>query len=1374
MNKPAVLLLLCLLTSPLSAATFTVTSANDSGPGTLRQAILDANAAGAGPHIIRFAMPGSLRTIGLVSPLPILTATETLVDATTQPGYAGAPVVMLHGGGAGEGAYGLRVAGAGSKIRGFVINGFSGAGVYVTAPGVEIMNNYIGLGMDGVLAVPNQRGVVCADGCRAISIGSPSGNDRNVISGNAREGISLASAGSGNRIRSNYIGTDATGTLACPNFVGIGWADSDGRIGDLTLEDGNVISGNMVHGILVAGATPETYVHYNRIGIASNWTPLGNGNDGVSIAASGVYLGENLIAYNRGHGVTVAGTGHEGNTIRHNHIHSNGGRAIALGTHGSTMPNDLLDADAGYANNLQNHPVVTQATWDAGTLTARVTLHSTPHTSFTIDLYSNESCDGGIFGEAANWHRAVEAITGADGNAAIDASFPYAGTGFITATATHRSNGDTSELSQCRVVLNAQPSSVEWETATLKVIEGRDEFATLTLTRSGSTAGPASVEVVPHGGSGDYLAPADSRVAWEDGDGTPKTVRIPIVADDLFEQPEEFSVEVRNATGATLGATTFAQVTIEEDLSGPAEAADLWVAITTRSTWAAGGHPIGYEINVRNMGPNTARGATLTNVLPPQLLFEQLFAPPGWSCTTPAAGTNGTIACTTTGLPAGNGSSVYFHLSARVAFDATGTIVNTATVTHLGSDPDPSNSTRPSEPTVVQATSADVSVTKTANQTVAPAGSGFTYEITIRNAGPDVAYQVTMTDVLPPQLQFLSRQVRDSLEAQFSCTSPAVETNGTVTCTSFQMQPGTSVTIALHVRVAPDASSGIVRNTATVTTATGDPDLDDHQATAADVELTAGAALSIHKYTDATTALPDSIFDYVISIDNRGPSAATDVVVTDVLPAGLLFERAGAPGGFTCTGPAVGTNGTVTCTAPTFPANRGAVFSILVRVAPDATGGAVTNTATVTSSATDHDVSDNRFSAEPVTIAAPARGERAFEVTATAHQTAPQVAATAQNALAVWRQGSLNFTPADGTAAIRGALFRPEAPGEILLDVAAPERGTDVTYPAVAAAGDRYLVVWRETRGAQGRILARRLRADGSFADAQPLVLETGPAVACCTDPGDARPAVASGGSEFYVTWVSAARDVRGIVVPAQGPVAGTPLILSRDADAGARTRFDLEVVRTPAMYVVFWLDRRLDPQSPVPLSFVPRYARVTPGGVLLDPQVSNEISGPEVKSITATAHGDGFAVVADYDEPSGSSMSRTECLAVLLLDTAGEPYDGRTLHCESVSVFMQPALRSRLVPVSNGMLLVQPGRRFRPTAAESPVRTFRADPALTTMSEPKVLEGLLAREASVTSWYGGALLVYTRAVRDAAGATVLRTFAYLVRSGSKGRAVRH
>ena len=77
----------------MTSGVFQVTTTADSGPGSLRQAILDSNAATGGTNTIDFAIPGQgLQTITLSSALPPIT-TSVSIDGTSQPGYVGMPLI---------------------------------------------------------------------------------------------------------------------------------------------------------------------------------------------------------------------------------------------------------------------------------------------------------------------------------------------------------------------------------------------------------------------------------------------------------------------------------------------------------------------------------------------------------------------------------------------------------------------------------------------------------------------------------------------------------------------------------------------------------------------------------------------------------------------------------------------------------------------------------------------------------------------------------------------------------------------------------------------------------------------------------------------------------------------------------------------------------------------------------------------------------------------------------------------------------------------------------------------------------------------------------------------------------------------------------
>jgi parallel beta-helix repeat protein len=192
-------------------AGFLVDTTADSGPGSLRQAILDANGL-AGVDEIDFDLPGvGVQTIAPRSELPWITD-SVLIDGTSQAGSQGFPVVALDGRGVAEGA-GLTLASAGSTVRGLVISGFAGgAGIRITgadATGNLVQGNFVGTDPTGSRAVPNDEGILLDAGASGNSITG------NLVSGNARFGIEISSS-PGNLLQGNDVGTGAAPPASTP------------------------------------------------------------------------------------------------------------------------------------------------------------------------------------------------------------------------------------------------------------------------------------------------------------------------------------------------------------------------------------------------------------------------------------------------------------------------------------------------------------------------------------------------------------------------------------------------------------------------------------------------------------------------------------------------------------------------------------------------------------------------------------------------------------------------------------------------------------------------------------------------------------------------------------------------------------------------------------------------------------------------------------------------------------------------------------------------------------------------------------------------------------------------------------------------------
>ena len=410
------------------------------------------------------------------------------------------------------------------------------------------------------------------------------------------------------------------------------------------------------------------------------------------------------------------------------------------------------------------------------------------------------------------------------------------------------------------------------------------------------------------------------------------------------------------------------------------QASDLALDKTTLQSAAAQGGTITYTLSTANNGPNDVTDVTVTDVLPPQLLFQSITAPAGWSCTTPAAGTNGTVTCTTALFA--NGAAAQFTLVTTVAPNATGTISNSATIGGaFNSDPNAGNSGGASAQVAV-AGNADLGVTKTTAATSAPRGSTISYTITIANAGPEPAASVVMTDVLPAQLLFQSI----TAPAGWSCTTPAVGANGTVTCSAATLAAASNAVFTLTTTVAPDAS-GTIANSASAAHSGSDANPGNSSGAAAGVPVPAAVAdVAVTKSTAETTLSPGQNFSYTIAFTNNGPDAAAGPVLTDTLPASLLFQSIVAPAGWSCTTPAAGATGTITCSAAAIASGATASFTLNVQLAPGATG-TITNHVVVTSADTDSNPINSEATTPPIPVTPGSADLSIAKTTATATTT---------------------------------------------------------------------------------------------------------------------------------------------------------------------------------------------------------------------------------------------------------------------------------------------------------------------------------------------------------------------------------------------------
>ena len=309
------------------------------------------------------------------------------------------------------------------------------AGVSIFGYGAErnvVDGNFIGLGWGGDTAIGQQKAGVYLYSARANVIGSDAGN---VISGHTIDGILVESSDS-TTIRRNLIGLNSSGNRALPNEEnGIELYDSRWTsVGDSGM--GNVISGNMLNGVLVTYGSRDNTVTRNIIGMnPSADMPLGNGGHGILVAGASV-LNQST-----------------GNTLSANAIAHNKGMGINLDSSDAVTPNDFLDADNG-PNRLQNYPELTSVI-GGGQLEVVGHLNSTPGSSYRIEFFANDSSDQTGAGEGQTFIGGLNVTTNGSGEGQFSDTYfvSVPAWSFISATATD-SMGNTSEFSYCLQVID--------------------------------------------------------------------------------------------------------------------------------------------------------------------------------------------------------------------------------------------------------------------------------------------------------------------------------------------------------------------------------------------------------------------------------------------------------------------------------------------------------------------------------------------------------------------------------------------------------------------------------------------------------------------------------------------------------------------------------------------------------------------------------------------------------------------------------------------------------------------------------------------------------------------------------------------------------
>jgi titin len=318
-----------LLPGAASASTYSVTSTADAGPGTLRQAIVDANSH-PGADAVRFNLPGpGLQTIAITSAaLPAVSQT-VVINGRSQPGFAGTPLVRVDNA-SGQQLDGLRIAAGGSEVLGLELTRFAVA-VRLAGDANRVQGNLIGTNAAGDAGLGNATGVRVESGADN-RIGGIASSAPNVVSGNTNAGVEIVgSSTTATTVSGNRIGTDPAGMAARANSVGVrvGGGSTQNVIGGTATNQRNLISGNQQYGVRITDSdTAHNTVEGNYVGTtADGSSALSNGvgirlEGGASQNTIGGNIAEarNVISGNAAVGVQIVGAGSTANTVAGDYI----------------------------------------------------------------------------------------------------------------------------------------------------------------------------------------------------------------------------------------------------------------------------------------------------------------------------------------------------------------------------------------------------------------------------------------------------------------------------------------------------------------------------------------------------------------------------------------------------------------------------------------------------------------------------------------------------------------------------------------------------------------------------------------------------------------------------------------------------------------------------------------------------------------------------------------------------------------------------------------------------------------------------------------------------------------------------------------------
>lgn len=305
------------------ADTYTVTSTNASDPAGFLQALTNANNH-PGPDTIAFNIPGpGPYTIVVVTGNIGMSVLDTVtIDGTTQPGYAGVPLIEFRGStnGSVQSNRFLTIGADDVVVKGISVSGYSAAFFDLLRSHFQVYSSYLGIRPDGTAGLPGAASAVIGQG-NALSntvVGAP--GQGNYIGGTTNFAVALQS-GANHRVQGNVFGTDATGVPKLDNFRGVGLLLSctDSVVGGNGPGEGNKFVCTQNYAISLGSSRNKA---------AGNWIGLDLSGTSVSLPAVGGTETYGILLTN-GTDCQIGDTGVDGRNIIN-------GRSVGIRVMGST------------------------------------------------------------------------------------------------------------------------------------------------------------------------------------------------------------------------------------------------------------------------------------------------------------------------------------------------------------------------------------------------------------------------------------------------------------------------------------------------------------------------------------------------------------------------------------------------------------------------------------------------------------------------------------------------------------------------------------------------------------------------------------------------------------------------------------------------------------------------------------------------------------------------------------------------------------------------------------------------------------------------------------------------------------------------------